>query len=293
MKFKQFLNENKIDDIIKQIVDKTPSSYVDAFINENISSEYYSWKSRFIFRGYNYDASASSLQFRKHPVGRVSANTSNEFTLMVDNILTSWKNFPKRSESFICSTSPFQAEEFGDLYLLFPLDNANVGICSENDMWSSLSRLSKIVSMNEGSVPDFNEALNKIYLIATKILNSKHKSIKTPKDVKDAISVIQTIIDDGHVNKLISLLKKTSKRDEELAKILLNHSNNFENNLNWVLDPIENDLELKQVSEISKLSKSYFDKEVWFSADAVFLNLLRPTEELIEIQDRMKKIKGK
>lgn len=161
MKFKQFLAEdNKIDAIVKQIVDKTPSNYVDAFINENISGEYHAWKSRFIFRGTRLNEGETEFEIRKHPVGRVSANTSNEFTLMVDNVLSSWKNYPKRSESFICSTSQFQAEAFGDLHLLFPLGNANVGICSENDMWSSMTRLSKLIDIDEGSIPDFNEVFN-------------------------------------------------------------------------------------------------------------------------------------
>lgn len=295
MKFKQFLAEdNKIDAIVKQIVDKTPSNYVDAFLNEIITEEYHSWKTRFIFRGTRLNEGDAEFEVRKHPVGRVSANTSNEFTLMVDGVLSSWNNFPKRSESFICSTSQFQAEAFGDLHLLFPLGDANVGICSENDMWSSMNRLAKLISMNEGTIPDFNDVFNRVYGEAAKFLNDKVKSIKTPKDVKDVILLIQSIIDDGKVNELTKLVyENTIEGDHDLVNALLKHSKNFEDNLNWVLDPIENDLELKQVSDFPKLSKSYSDREVWFSADAAFLSIATlKNEELIDIQNRMKKLKG-
>lgn len=81
--------------------------------------------------------------------------------------------------------------------------------------------------------------------------------------------------------------------DHDLVDALLKHSKSFEDNLNWVLDPIENDLELKQVSDFPKLSKSYTDREVWFSADAAFLSVATlKSEELVDIQNRMKKLKG-
>ena len=43
---------------------------------------------------------------------RKSANTKNWYTLLMDNILPEWAAYPKRSQSFICSTSERRANDF-------------------------------------------------------------------------------------------------------------------------------------------------------------------------------------
>jgi hypothetical protein len=79
---------------------------------------------------------------------RISANTRNYYTLLMDN-LPSWKNYPKRSQSLIC-TNDLKVADFysgyknseesgpGNVYLVLPLSgNANFGICPYKDMWQT------------------------------------------------------------------------------------------------------------------------------------------------------------
>ena len=56
-------------------------------------------------------------------------------------LLPSWKDFPKRDSSFICTTSEYKARDYAfdkdDLYHVFPENGANLGICSSLDIWDS------------------------------------------------------------------------------------------------------------------------------------------------------------
>lgn len=65
---------------------------------------------------------------------RRSANTSNYYTLWMDNnpMFDGW---PKRSQSFICTTQKSYADGFGQSYIMVPSDNAKVGSVGAFDLW--------------------------------------------------------------------------------------------------------------------------------------------------------------
>ena len=69
---------------------------------------------------------------------RVSANTANYYTLWMDNHPT-WKGFPKRASSFICSTEYHTASNFGEVCVVIPADKNKVGVCADSDLWSSFA----------------------------------------------------------------------------------------------------------------------------------------------------------
>ena len=104
-----------------------------------------------IYRGINTAAFGKQLQLKvgDSTVGapRVSKNTKNYYTLWVDNS-KEWKDFPKRSRSFICSTSRTYADDFGEVYLVIPYDNAQIGICPESDYWYSFDIIDDLSSLN-------------------------------------------------------------------------------------------------------------------------------------------------
>lgn len=108
---------------------------------------------------------------------RQSANTSNYYTLIFDNI-PSMAKFPKRSKSFICSTSKYIADgysDYGPAAILIPFDNTLIGAVNRQDMWDTVIKLAgqsdKVEDWNrsyEGlnlpqtSYNDFISALSKI-----------------------------------------------------------------------------------------------------------------------------------
>jgi hypothetical protein len=70
---------------------------------------------------------------------RKSQNTTNYFTSLIDSS-PYMKGWPKRSKSFICSTSNY-AGEFGKTYAIFPVDNARIAVCPGFDIWEIDSQL--------------------------------------------------------------------------------------------------------------------------------------------------------
>lgn len=73
------------------------------------------------------------------PGDRISANTSNEYTILFSDVLSSWKKYPKRNHSIICSTDYKYADTYGTSYIIIPFDNTNVGICPSYDFWESFN----------------------------------------------------------------------------------------------------------------------------------------------------------
>lgn len=67
---------------------------------------------------------------------RKSAYTSNHTTLLIDN-LPSWKNYPKRSRSIICTLDGGVAGGYGQKFRVIPSDNCKFGVCPRSDIWYS------------------------------------------------------------------------------------------------------------------------------------------------------------
>lgn len=89
---------------------------------------------------------------------RKAANTQNYANLCVDNF-NSWQAYPKRSKSFICTTASAYASGFGVVFRVYPINGANIGICSSGDFWGSFSNFRKNGLQN---IHDFNGFINSI-----------------------------------------------------------------------------------------------------------------------------------
>lgn len=73
----------------------------------------------------------------------------NYYTILIDN-LPSWKEYPKRSRSIICSNNNDYANSYGSLYCVVPAEGSKIAICPSYDIWQSFEELNKIVlSVNE------------------------------------------------------------------------------------------------------------------------------------------------
>lgn len=98
-----------------------------------------------LFRGNNAHGEVVHYKGR---TDRKSANTGNYYTLAIDND-SKWKAYPKRSESFICTTDEYYARNYGgNVYNVFPVNGTKYGICPDIDMWWSFKRTLKEVSLH-------------------------------------------------------------------------------------------------------------------------------------------------
>jgi len=129
-KFYKYLNENRSKTM--DINDAFP------YIKNNCSEilDNYSKNKNYIFRGVNV-GNTFSLIVEPIKSVRMSANTKNYYTLLFDEILSSWNPYPDRSKSIICTTDEGQATGYGYVHIVFPENGSKIGICPEEDIWDS------------------------------------------------------------------------------------------------------------------------------------------------------------
>lgn len=146
MKFKNFILESSerskdIDfDTFRKLIN---TDYSEAFDNL--------LEGKIIYRGIK----SKSDIFITEPKSSVrkSANTANYYTLIVDNA-DSWRDFPKRSQSIICSTSIQYASDYGYVYVVLPKNKSKIAICPADDFWNSFNELAKLDIMSLGQLND-------------------------------------------------------------------------------------------------------------------------------------------
>lgn len=113
---------------------------------------------KFIYKGFgnsrgNFLLTDPTLKERK------SANTTNQYTLLLDN-LPAWKEYPNRSKSLICTTSSSVAETYGETYLVVPFNGAKIGVCPDEDVWYSFPVIDKRYKF--GDLATVNEELRSV-----------------------------------------------------------------------------------------------------------------------------------
>lgn len=138
---------------------------------------------------------------------RKSANTSNHYTLWMDNN-RDWAKFPKRSQSIICGANFGGAYGSpGERYLILPKDGSKIGVAPKEDLWDSFQR-------HYSSFYNFNDDLAQLYnvLVERKSIASgdwkefkKHLEIlnRTWEDLPE--SAIKTFRDKYPFNQLAKL----------------------------------------------------------------------------------------
>jgi hypothetical protein len=102
-----------------------------------------------IYRG--LDRKDDYIHYKKPTIERISRYAVNNiYNLLLSN-LPSWKSYPKRNLSYICSTDEEHAAEgYGSggiltggrsCHVVLPVDGSKVGVCPANDIWYSFDNL--------------------------------------------------------------------------------------------------------------------------------------------------------
>jgi len=243
---------------------KKPTTYKklsESEFNSLFNKEYSQAKNaNEIFRGMRY---CGDLVLT-HPSKRISQNTSNVYTRLMSDILPSWSEYPKRSESFICSTSKCSASSYGSyIYQLFPLNNTKIGVCPTLDIWLSFN------IPNSDNLDEFNNSLIKflhhidIYDKFTSLSEiSKIFRIGSKQSILNMLEYFDRIID-YNTDKLKEIISSDS---------MIEYLENFNkygilNYLDKLLNPNKNDFKLLNISNFYDLN--YKNHEVWFSASCL------------------------
>jgi len=264
MKFKSYLIESGIMD---REYDKSRTQSIDKdqaieLINKNCKANFtkLSSRKRGIYRGIYPFKSAFGYVNTNKGTPRKSANTLNYITLLMDN-LPSWKDYPERSRSIICSTEYDTSDAYGNVYRVIPYNNANIGICPQYDIWDSFMYIKPLNRFNHM----FNMLLNEYNL------NADDDDWNTFK--RSLIELDKEYDSDYVMNK--SDNKYTYQRDEAILNMIFNEKDiikNFDN----ILNPKVKDFEMG----INNLNDNV---EVWIQGECILINesLFKGFEDLL------------
>jgi hypothetical protein len=139
MRLKQHIKEGYYPPNTERSVN-VPVDDAIKLIKQHCKSALSAYKSKaMVFRGLESDWTSFSKFVQPSKFNRVSANTNNIYTLILDNA-NLWAKYPKRSKSIICSTDPSRADSYGHLYIVFPKDGYKFGVCPKSDIWESFGK---------------------------------------------------------------------------------------------------------------------------------------------------------
>jgi hypothetical protein len=184
---------------------------------------------RFIARSVGgYERKGISYVFiepKKAATPRVSRNTKNYYTLIMDNE-ASWKKFPKRSESIICLTDGY---DYGsNEYIIFPKDGWKVGNTNERDFWGVVDNIDTRLD----NMSDWAEMINVLLNFDNEDRKNRYdKTLQQFKkrceefdnyiDTHGKEEIVNILYDGWHYNDMYKLFTETYKGD--LYRLLLSH----------------------------------------------------------------------
>ena len=130
----------------------------------------FSRNKRYIFRGIqDFDGDYGYINSSNFE-DRTSANASNEYTILINDILPSWKKYPKRN--IICTISGAYASDYGVTYNVFPFNGTKIGVCPSMDIWSSFA-----YSLGGHTLPYINNFIIRLLYYITTAVDDINKII--------------------------------------------------------------------------------------------------------------------
>lgn len=219
--------------------------------------------------------------------GRRSANTTNEYTTLLDN-LPSWRQYPKRSESLICTTTDSNGYpyDFGDVYIILPSNGANIGVCRSFDLWSSFPVLkkelerAKVAPHSENPASIFNEVLREIFSIAGVKLDKKNDNYEILlKAISDTNDWLKTKGKEHRANKL-------DIRTLDFFEPVINGNETLIAYIKRMLDPKANEFKILNYSELGNLTGG---RELWTDAPSLAIRLPDENDDPEDVFNALKK----
>lgn len=200
---------------------------------------------------------------------RKSQNTTNEYTMLMSDILPAWKEYPKRTRSFICTNSIDRVDDYmrnlEDAFLVLPKNGAKIGVCPERDLWFSFEN-GGIFTLNQ-----FNRALNNLgdYYVYSNL--GKNYDMGTPKGltkILQSVSLFDAMNEASiyqYMNNLIDKCLNNFFSNDDPSVISMYQC------VEKCLDPTLNGFQLMSTSDMSW--ESYNDEEVWTDSKCLFIQL--------------------
>lgn len=216
-----------------------------------------------IMRGMGFNSTEKMYVGDGNKLVRTSANTANYYTMLMSDYLPSWKYVPRRDKSFICSTSSSTASAYGSVYVVVPLEDQSIGICSAPDFWQSFPNVNKSLEDQYMSLNGFNRVLSSLY----SFLMTKKGSV-----VDEYISHDDKNAFFSDLEKMFKVVKEgnhvyRSSDIEHLANYLKKY-NTIKDAFDDLFNPEKNDIKVKPYSDFYDIDRKV---EVWMSGKVLFI----------------------
>lgn len=217
-----------------------------------------------IYRGLTHTDSKFRYKAQMPFGSRVSRNTDNYYTLIVDHD-PDWSNYPPRSASVICTTQRGVSMGYGTPYVVLPEGDPLIGICSSSDYWDSYQRVHDM-SNGYGSLSDLNFTIR---MMAKQLV---HIDKFQPTDYNHLVQVLEIIDEEilAHPVKWSDHVDSADWKMREQAKLLTKTpEGSLLDKIQWLLKPEPNGFAHAHLSEMSQLPDS---RELWMHASIYMIN---------------------
>jgi hypothetical protein len=253
----------RLSEIMKESAYKSFSIRYDELINEvkpygEIIKTYLD-KGDYIYRGMKNTGNV--IRGDGSLLNRKSANTMNYVTMM-STFLPSWKGWPSRDKSFICSNTLGNSSGYGAVYHVIPIENQQIAVASSYDFWNAFD--ANLGKYSIFDVYELNIVLDQIfnyYKIDTDVENN-------PKDFMEAMTNIQAEMRAMADEDFATLFKKIRVVEEKFFE-------DFKNTpviqfFDKMLNPAENGCQL--FDNFTVLPNSDKSKEIWMTGKVIFIH---------------------
>lgn len=194
-----------------------------------------------------------------HMIRRSSANTQNYYTLIM-GILPSWKGWPQRDNSLICSSSELMASGYGRMtgrtkYIVIPLENQQIAVSSDKDFWTSFDFSRHVSGKMSNSLPGFNGEFSDL----ADELGIGTPPYKSKELMSEFIGKMETAI----------YQREEPINDNVLYPYFKKHGVKF--GLNTILDPAKNGFKLFSSYSDYTTADVFVDNEVFLTGKCLVL----------------------
>ncbi len=170
MRLRNFLNEDRGTGISKEeAFDFIKTKCIDSAVNSV----------NHLYRGYERGPEYVLINPTTFSE-RESPGVVNKYYNLLLNNLPSWSKYPKRNKSIVASTSHSYANTNSDLYFVFPVAGAKMGMCPENDLWWSFGKsgILAIDSLNKILANVVGDRINNWHELKEALMQAKFDVIK-------------------------------------------------------------------------------------------------------------------
>lgn len=207
---------------------------------------------------------------------RKSANTTNEINLL-SGILPSWKGWPIRNQSIICSSKYFGADSYGKIFYVIPLENQPIAVLSEaEDFWY-------IFDNNDFpfSVSQFQYYMNRTYDVLTQRLGDQFpelakfdrpSKLTNPRDVLEIIITMSDVLKKMRYTDNDDILYYYTELDFTFTKFMTKPGD-MKSIINDTLNPNNGATLYSSFSDYASTENDGMPHEVWFSGKALFVSV--------------------